>query len=225
MVSQSRDDDPAAPCALFSPLLEEAARLAARGHYHQFRKGSPGGDCCSDGLDRLPDGCVPYVTHLMGSMCILARLGAPDEVLAAVLLHDYLEDVPDGDGEETIRRAAGQRVLDLVLAVTEDKIPELDESDTWELRKREQIDRIREMPADAVLIKAADVLHNVESLRTDLPAADHPHLVWRRLNAGPERQLWYFEAVLEAVSERLDRHPLVTELARAIAGLRRLMAH
>ncbi len=39
----------------------------------------------------------------MGTMTILARLGAPDEVLAAAALHDYLEDVPDPDGRENPR--------------------------------------------------------------------------------------------------------------------------
>jgi (p)ppGpp synthase/HD superfamily hydrolase len=159
----------------------------------------------------------------MGSMCILARIGADDRVLAAALLHDYLEDVPDPDGAETIRRAVGDQVLDLVLAVTEEKRPERDDSETWEERKRGQIDRIGTMHLDAVLIKTADLLHNVESLLIDLDAAERHHTVWNRLNAGPDRQLWYFESVLDAVQKRFDDHILVTELERAIDRLRAAM--
>ena len=33
--------------------------------------------------DPLPDGAVPYVTHLMATMAILARVGADEDVLAA----------------------------------------------------------------------------------------------------------------------------------------------
>ena len=59
---------------LFPPLLEAAARLAAQGHYHHFRKREPGDTCCEENSgDTLPADCVPYITHLMGTMGILAR--------------------------------------------------------------------------------------------------------------------------------------------------------
>jgi (p)ppGpp synthase/HD superfamily hydrolase len=220
-VSQSSEQP--GPDSLFSPLLEAAVRLAAQGHYHQFRKGGCDDVGPPDAPNLLPPDCVPYITHPIGSMCILARLGAGDEVLAAALLHDYLEDVPDPLGAETIRQTVGGRVLDLVLALTENKRPELADSDSWEERKREQIDRISNMPGDAVLIKAADLLHNVESLLTDLASAEQQHTVWSRLNAGPEQQLWHFDSVLTAVRDRLSDHPLVNELESAISRLRAAM--
>jgi len=203
---------------LFSPLLEAAVRLAARGHYHQFRKHSgeeEGGNLTGD---FLPDR-VPYVAHLMGTMCILARIGVRDEVLAAGVLHDYLEDVPDPDGRESIRAALGDEVLSLVLEVTEHKRRELDESDTWEIRKQEQLDRIEQMPRDAVLIKAADVLNNLLALLADLDAAEDSTSVWQPFNAGPERQSWYFSGVTDAVRRRLGDHPLVKDLERAVDRL------
>jgi (p)ppGpp synthase/HD superfamily hydrolase len=207
---------------LFPPLLEAAARLAAQGHYHHFRKREPGDSCCEENSgDALPADCVPYITHLMGTMGILARIGARDELLAAALLHDYLEDVPDPQGRETIRAAAGDEVLALVLAVTEEKRPEQDSSDTWQLRKQEQIDQIARIPEEAVLLKSADVLHNLLSLLMDLDAAPDHETVWRRLNAGPERQLWYFEGVLEAGRRRLGSHRLMLEFADALDRLRR----
>jgi (p)ppGpp synthase/HD superfamily hydrolase len=204
--------------ALFSPLIEAAVRLATRGHYHQFRKltseaneGTPSGDF-------LPDR-VPYVAHLMGTMCILARIGVRDEVLAAAILHDYLEDVPDPDGPENIRTALGDEVLSLVLAVTEHKRRELDEADTWDIRKREQLERIEQMPLEAVLIKAADVLHNLFALLADLESIEDTASVWRPFNAGPERQLWYFTGVADAVEERLGDHPLTRDLRSAVERL------
>lgn len=205
--------------ALFPPLLEAAVRLAARGHYNQFRKSveEPSGDNPSGSF--LPDR-VPYIAHLMGTMCILARLGVRDEVLAAAVCHDYLEDVPDPDGRENIGLLLGDEVLSLVLEVTEDKRRDLDEADTWEIRKHEQLEHLARMTEDAVLIKAADVLHNVQSLALDLEAADEMNTVLDRFNAGPERQLWYFESVAAAVGKRLGDHPLARELDRAVARLR-----
>jgi hypothetical protein len=60
----------------------------------------------------------------------------------------------------------------------------------------------------------------VQSLISDLAATDQQQTVWQRLNAGPDRQLWYFSSVLEAARARLGDHPLVNELERTITELR-----
>ena len=199
-------------------MLEAAVRLAARGHYHQFRKHSTNEEDGNPSGDFLPDR-VPYIAHLMGTMCILARIGVPDEVLAAAILHDYLEDVPDPDGRESIRATLGEEVLSLVLEVTEHKRREFDEADTWDIRKQEQLNHLEQMPREAVLIKAADVLHNLYSLLADLEAAADPASVWQPFNAGPKRQLWYFTGVVDAVERRLGDHPLVKDLRTAVDRL------
>jgi (p)ppGpp synthase/HD superfamily hydrolase len=206
--------------SLFSSVVESAIRLAARGHYHQFRKRSDS-YADPDHVDNpLPCDHVPYITHLMGTMCILARLGAPDHVLAAAVLHDYLEDVPDPDGPERIRTETGDEVLELVSAVTENKRPGLDSGATWEIRKREQLERLETMPEPAVLIKCADVLHNLLSLEMDLFDAADRQAVWDRFNATRQRQLWYFGSILGAARNRLGDHPLVDELDAVIARVK-----
>ncbi len=204
---------------LYSPLLESALRLAARGHYRQFRKGGAP-DCARDG-PLLPATCVPYVTHLMGTACILARLGAPDTVLAAALLHDFLEDVPAPDGEAVILEAAGPEVLEIVRAVTENKRRDEEASATWEVRKREQLEGLDSIPVDAVLVKAADALHNLLSLLGDLAASERVDAVWGRFNAAPQRQMWYYRGLAERIGERLGDHPLARELAGAVKLLNR----
>jgi (p)ppGpp synthase/HD superfamily hydrolase len=184
----------------------------------------PGDECCQESTDKpLPADCIPYITHLMGTMGILARIGARDELLAAALLHDYLEDVQDPDAPETIRAAVGDEVLELVAAVSEEKRHGQNSVDTWQIRKQEQVDRVARMSEEAVLLKTADVLHNLLSLLMDLDQADDQSTVWRRLNAGPHRQLWYFDAVLDASRQRLGDHLLVTELEEALARLRPLL--
>jgi (p)ppGpp synthase/HD superfamily hydrolase len=161
----------------------------------------------------------------MGTMCILARIGVRDEVLAAGILHDYLEDVPDPDGRENIRANLGDEVLGLVIEVTEHKRRDLDEEATWKVRKQEQLDHLHQMPRDAVLIKAADVLHNMQSLLADLGTADDPETVWSSFNAGPERQLWYFTSVIEAIGQRLGEHVLLRDLQLALTSVEPLIPH
>ncbi len=208
---------------LYSPLLEAAIRLAARGHHHQFRKSfDEPSHPVADG-PALPDR-VPYVAHLMATVCILARVGATDQVLAAAALHDYLEDVPDPNGPQNIRRAVGDEVLALVEAVTEDKRSGSDGAATWQIRKQEQLEHLAHMPEPAVLVKAADVLHNVQSLVADLELNGNVESIWEPFNAGPDDQLWYFESVGKGVAARLGSHPLVTELERSLERLRSELA-
>jgi (p)ppGpp synthase/HD superfamily hydrolase len=155
----------------------------------------------------------------MGTVTILARLGAPDAVLAAAALHDYLEDVPDPEGERRILAITNREVLELVLALTEDKRPDLNRSESWHERKSEQLDRMETMPRDAVLIKGADTLHNLLSLEMDLAESVDREAVWSRFNAGREQQLWYYTSILDAVTARLEDHPLVAELAGVVERL------
>ncbi len=217
----TRDDftlEPDRP--LFSGILESAARLATRGHFHQFRKRGIEAPPCEPGREPLEEECIPYVTHLVGVVGILARLGVGDEVLAAALLHDYVEDVPDADGRCSIEQAVGTRVLRLVLEVTEDKRGGQDESETWDQRKKEQIDHVAEMSPGAVLIKAADLLHNLGSMVFDMDHAADPAVVWDRFNAPPPRQLWYFRTLLGALGARLgEEHALCLELHRLIVRM------
>jgi (p)ppGpp synthase/HD superfamily hydrolase len=205
--------------SLYSPLVEAAVRLAAQGHHHQLRKRSPGGkEAVAAGVP-LPADCVPYVTHLIGTALVLARLGERDAVIASGLLHDYLEDVPDPDGRERIRRAVGEEVLELVQALTESAKEDPDAAGTWPARKREQLERLSQMPRDAVLVKAADLLHNLSSLLQDLRSAVTGEAVWARFNAGPARQMWYYRSVLRAARERLAPNPILAEIESALEAI------
>lgn len=204
---------------LYSPLLEAAVRLAAQGHHRQLRKRSRGAHDCTGDAVPLPSDCVPYLTHLTATACILARLGERDEVVAAGLLHDYLEDVPDPGGRERIRRAVGGEVLELVLALTETGRDHPDATHSWPARKQGQVDRIAAMSRDAVVVKAADLLHNLSSLQADLEIATSALAVWGRFNAGPTRQMWYYRSLLDAIRQRLEPHPVVVELEQVVAGI------
>lgn len=204
---------------LYSPLLEAAVRLAAQGHHRQLRKRSREAHDCTGDVIPLPPDCVPYLTHLTATACILARLGESDEVVAAGLLHDYLEDVPDPAGRERIRRAVGDAVLELVVALTESGRDHPDATRSWPARKQGQLDRIATMPRDAVVVKAADLLHNLSSLRADLEAAPSATTVWARFNAAAVRQMWYYRSLLDAIGRRLGPHPAVGELERVVAGI------
>jgi GTP diphosphokinase / guanosine-3',5'-bis(diphosphate) 3'-diphosphatase len=126
-----------------SELVREALVLAREAHAGQTRNASGG---------------RPYIDHPVAVAERLAELGRDDEVLAAALLHDVVEDSDLEVGD--VRRACGERVAAIVEALTDDQALA-----SYEERKREHRGRVEAAGADALAIYAADKLTNVEMLR------------------------------------------------------------
>lgn len=92
-------------------MVREAAAFAAEAHKGAVRKGSN----------------IPYMTHPAETAVIVSMMSDDEEVIAAALLHDVIEDA--GITEEVIREKFGSRVAELVVAESEDK------SKSWIERK------------------------------------------------------------------------------------------
>ena len=100
-------------------LIEKAIRIAAVAHKGQTRK----------------DGDIPYVVHPFMVSVRLLQHGFRDEVIAAALTHDVLEDTDFS--EEHLLKELGEEVLAIVKTVSENK------SLMWEERKKEYIEQVR----------------------------------------------------------------------------------
>lgn len=177
----------------------EAVRFALEAHGNQYRKGSP----------------APYVTHPVAVAGILAQYGCSEPVVLAGVLHDVLEDTPVTAGE--LEGRFGPRVTELVQAVSEVKA-ENGRPVPWEQRKGAQLAHLQETPdLEAILLKAADVLHNVTTIIRDLrlrgPAT------WNRFRRGATDQLRYYRTVAQVLAARLGDHPLVAELEDQVEAL------
>jgi len=173
--------------------VERALRAAHEAHLGQTRKG----------------GDVPYVLHPLHAAIMLARLGADDLALQAAILHDVVEDSDDW----TIERVSaefGPAVGSIVAEVTEDK------SQSWEQRKRHQVEHVPHLSERARLVKAADKLHNLSSLLADLQAAADPNDVWRHFSRGPAATLAMARDLVEALAPHVD--PRLALPLRAVLG-------
>jgi (p)ppGpp synthase/HD superfamily hydrolase len=126
-----------------SPLIGGALEMAGEAHAGQVRNASGG---------------RPYIDHPVTVAAQLVEHDFSDEVLAAALLHDVVED--SELGIEDIRRASGDRVAEIVDALTDDE-----SLDSYEERKREHRARVEAAGPDALAIYVADKLTNVEMLR------------------------------------------------------------
>ena len=111
------------------------------------------------GAQRRPTG-APYLEHLLEALEVLVRgAGITDaEVLCAAVLHDVVEDTPCTLTD--VRLEFGDRVADLVGWVT---IPETDGD--RKAAKEAYLTGLRRAPDDAILVKLADRVSNVQTLR------------------------------------------------------------
>ncbi len=176
-------------------LLERATRMAVLGHATQKRKGED----------------LPYITHPIRVALLLAQHGFSEEVIAAGLVHDILEDTPITESE--LREELGDMVGDIVTAVTNNDFL------SWKDKKRAYVESVRAASVEAKAVALADKIHNAESIigrHAELGSA-----LWANFNASREDKLWFEEEMLAMLQETW-KHPLVGEYARLVEQIRTL---
>jgi guanosine-3',5'-bis(diphosphate) 3'-pyrophosphohydrolase len=124
-------------------LVLQAAKFAGDKHRNQRRKDA---------------NLSPYINHLIDVAHLLCEAAAVEdpEILAAAFLHDALEDTDTVAYE--IESIFGQRVLGIVLEVTDDKTLPKD------VRKRLQVEHAAKLSSEAALIKIADKISNIRDI-------------------------------------------------------------
>lgn len=158
--------------------MQRAVLFAARAHYGQFRKGLR----------------LPYVIHPINVGAILLLAGADEEVGAAGVLHDTLEDTPVTSAD--LRAEFGPRVAEWVEGVSEK-----DKSLPWEERKRRTLAELGSAPIAVLMIACADKLDNMRTLRDQL--ARQGEAFRRHFNSPKDRQRWYYSALAALFQRRL----------------------
>lgn len=131
---------------MYSYRIEQALRAATILHKDQVRKGS------------VP---IPYVSHLCAVTMILSDYTDKEDVIVGALLHDTLEDT-DYTPQE-LEEDFGGTVREIVEALTEPK-DERFTSLSWREQKQQYAKQLRKAPADALLIAAADKIHNMRAI-------------------------------------------------------------
>lgn len=177
-------------------LIEKAARIAVDAHKTQLRK----------------DDASPYIVHPFMVATILLKHGFRDEVVAAALVHDVIEDT-----EYPVEKMAlelGPDVMHIVRAVTQD------DALSWDDKKKNYIETVRAGDAEVKAVATADKIHNAESL---LGGHERRGIdIWAHFNAGKDKKLWFENAMLTMLQETWQ-HPLVDEYAALVARLNALV--
>jgi len=192
----------ASPPGPFGATLERALRWATACHRGQVRRGSD----------------VPYVAHVLAVALILDRLGFPEEVVIAGLLHDAVEDTEAT--LEQVRARFGPEVAAIVGHCSEVKTDARGRKRPWIDRKRDHLEALAAAPDAARAVVLADKLHNLLSIQLDL----HDGLpVWSTFHADRTQVLWYYRTTIERCSAGDERLGLLArhcrELLAAIEAL------
>lgn len=175
---------PDVDCPGYSVRFDCALVYAAQLHRCQRRKGSD----------------IPYITHLLAVASLVGEHGGSEDAVIAGLLHDAVEDQGGRPVLETIRGLFGERVAGIVSACSDtDQSPK----PPWLERKRAYLAHMSDLDGDALLVSAADKLHNVRAILSDYRVFGDG--LWVRFNAGRDEQLWYYAELEAAFQRRFDR--------------------
>lgn len=175
---------------MYSYRIEQAIRAAAVLHRQQLRKGS------------MP---FPYVTHVVATAFTVMDYTDDEDVVIAALLHDTLEDT-DYTVDE-LQEDFGGSVRDYVEAVTEPKsTPE--EPVSWRERKTQYTRQLKRAPEGALLVAAADKIHNFRTIVEDY-YEDHERFM-RDFGKQFNDRIEVYQGIANVINSRL-KNPIVTE--------------
>lgn len=176
-------------------MIEEAVAFATKAHSGAVRKGTS----------------IPYITHPLEAAVIVSTITEDEEMIAAALLHDVIEDA--GITREELAKEFGKRVAGLVWEESEDK------SKSWLQRKAATIEHLQSAGREVKIITLGDKLSNMRCTARDYLAIGDR--IWQRFNETRKSlHKWYYESVAHELRE-LAEYPSYQEyvnLCRLVFG-------
>ena len=162
-------------------ILDRAMHFAIDAHANTERRGKG----------------FPYSVHLMEAVTIAATITSDQEILAATALHDTIEDT--GVTLEQLRAEFGDRVASLVEAESDKYANGYSEKDSWIVRKKAAIDRLKNAPYDAKIVAMGDKLSNMRAIAGDYERVGDD--LWKIFHApnGKSDHVWRYHKLAEAL--------------------------
>ena len=167
-------------------LFEEAIRFANEAHSGMYRKGNK----------------TPYILHPMEAAVIAGSMTDSIEVITAALLHDTVEDTDVTI--EQIREKFGSRIAELVESETENKREELPPGETWQVRKEESLEVLRNTDDIGVkILWLSDKLANMRSFYRK--HEKYGDALWKEFNQkDKDKQFWYYNTIADLLIDLQD---------------------
>lgn len=163
-------------------LVSKAIIFATKAHDKMRRKNSE----------------VPYIIHPLEAAVIVSTMTSNQEVIAAAVLHDVVEDA--GITIEQVYEEFGEYVRFLVASETENKRENLPSDLTWKIRKEESLEDLKNAK-DVNILKVwlGDKLANVRSIYEEWKI--NGDKMWVHFNQkDPKEHAWYYKTIAEYTS-------------------------
>ncbi len=170
---------------LDTDLLDRAIIFAVKAHHNTERRGKG----------------FPYIVHPMEAVEIVATITSDQELLAAAVLHDTIEDT--NVTVEELRAEFGDRIANLVHAESDQFTEGVSEEDSWHDRKQASIDRLASAPHDAKIVALGDKLSNMRAIARDY--AIKGDVLWQIFHVTDKTQHeWHYRGLAASLSELSD---------------------
>lgn len=170
--------------ALNTELLDRAILFATRAHAGTERRGKG----------------FPYIIHPLEAMAIVATMTPDQELLAAAVLHDVVEDTDYT--VEDIRAGFGDRIAEIVAAESDSQIGG-DPCGNWHYRKALALEHLAAASRDIKMVALGDKLSNMRAIARDF--SEQGDAFWQLFHAkDPAEHAWRYRALAEALSELSD---------------------
>jgi myo-inositol-1(or 4)-monophosphatase len=152
------------------------------------------------GTERRGKG-FPYIVHPMEAVEIVATMTSDQELLAAAVLHDTVEDTDVTI--EQIRAEFGDRVASFVAAESDEPHQSRDSVENWRARKQKAIDRLAAASRDAKIVALGDKLSNMRAIARDY--AMQGDALWNIFHAKDRKDHeWHYRGLAASLSELRD---------------------
>ena len=154
-----------------------------------------------DGMRRRKSD-VPYILHPMEVGAIIGTMTDNQEVIAAGVLHDVVEDAEITI--EEIGEKFGARVMELVAYETEDKRDDLPPEDTWRIRKEESLAKLKSADdIEVSMLWIGDKLSNIRAIYRDFLIEGNA--LWNRFHQSDINvQAWYYRSIMKYTEQLSD---------------------
>ena len=170
---------------LDTALLDRAIVFAVRAHAGTERRGKG----------------FPYIVHPMEAVEIVATMTRDQELLAAAVLHDTVEDTDVTI--EQIRAEFGDRVAALVASESDTMQEGVSEEDSWHARKQDAIDRLSVASREVKMVALGDKLSNMRAIARDY--AEQGDKLWSHFHTKDRKDHeWHYRGLADALSELRD---------------------
>ena len=170
---------------LDTTLLDRAIVFAVRAHAGTERRGKG----------------FPYIVHPMEAVEIVATMTSDQELLAAAVLHDTVEDTDVT--LEQIQAEFGDRVASFVAAESDEPHQRPDGVENWHARKQAAIDRLARASHEAKIVALGDKLSNMRAIARDY--AQQGDALWNLFHAkDPKEHEWHYRGLADSLRELHD---------------------